>query len=54
MKTALSLYGPYLVFLAAILWASDAPFRVHLTESLSSELIVLLEHGIAVVILMPF
>jgi drug/metabolite transporter (DMT)-like permease len=53
MKAQLKSYGPYLVFLAAILWASDAPFRVHLTGSLSSELIVFLEHTIAFVILAP-
>lgn len=54
MKNLLKPYGPYLVFFAAILWASDAPFRVHLTGSLSSELIVLLEHSIALLILLPF
>ena len=53
MKAQLKSYGPYLVFFAAILWASDAPFRIHLTGSLSSELIVLLEHAIAFVILAP-
>ena len=47
-------YGPYLVFAAAMLWASDAPFRVHLTESLSSDLIVLAEHLIVSVLLLPF
>ena len=47
-------YGPYLVFAAAMLWASDAPFRVHLTESLSSDLIVLAEHLIVAVLLLPF
>jgi drug/metabolite transporter (DMT)-like permease len=46
-------FGPYLVFLAAMLWASDAPFRVHLTESLPSNFIVFVEHLISFVILLP-
>lgn len=46
-------YGPWLVFLAAMLWASDAPFRVHLTKELPSSLIVLLEHAVDVLCVLP-
>lgn len=45
--------GPYLIFLAAMLWATDAPFRVYLTQSLPSEFIVLVEHLIDVIIVAP-
>jgi drug/metabolite transporter (DMT)-like permease len=45
--------GPFLVFLAAILWATDAPFRVHLTQELASTFIVLGEHLIDVIIVSP-
>src|SRR4051812_21636615 len=51
--TKLSKFGPYLVFLAALLWATDAPFRLHLTESLSSNFIVLAEHFIDTLIVLP-
>lgn len=47
-------YPVLLIFVAAMLWASDAPFRVGLTESFSSEVIVLLEHTLALVLLTPF
>lgn len=46
-------YGPYLVFLAAMFWATDAPFRVHLTHDLSSSFIVLGEHFFDVLIVLP-
>ncbi|MBI2889032.1 MAG: EamA family transporter [Candidatus Liptonbacteria bacterium] len=46
-------YGPYLIFLAAMLWATDAPFRVHLTKELSSNFIVLAEHFVDVLIVLP-
>ncbi|MBI2623788.1 MAG: DMT family transporter [Candidatus Liptonbacteria bacterium] len=46
-------YGPYLVFLAAMLWATDAPFRVHLAKELSSNFIVLAEHFVDVLIVLP-
>ena len=36
-------FGPYLIFFAAMLWATDAPFRLHLTQDLPSNLIVLVE-----------
>lgn len=50
---ALALSGPLLVFSAAVLWASDAPFRAHLTQELSSSFIVLVEHGIDCLIAIP-
>lgn len=49
----LTKFGPYLVFFAALLWATDAPFRVHLTQSLSSNFIVLAEHFVDVIIVLP-
>lgn len=49
MKT----WGPYLVLLAAMLWATDAPFRLHLTQGLSSNFIVLGEHFIDVIFVLP-
>src|SRR6185503_4783063 len=49
----LSKVGPYLVFVAALLWATDAPFRVHLTQTLSSNFIVLAEHLVDVIIILP-
>lgn len=36
--------GPWLVVVAALLWAVDAPFRKFLTQDLSSTTIVLMEH----------
>jgi drug/metabolite transporter (DMT)-like permease len=45
--------GIYLVFLAAMLWATDAPFRVHLTQSLTSNFIVLGEHFVDVLFVLP-
>lgn len=46
-------WGPYLVFGAAMLWATDAPFRVYLTEGLSSSFIVLAEHLVSFIIVLP-
>lgn len=46
-------FGPYLIFLAAMLWATDAPFRVQLTTHLSSNFIVLGEHTIDVLFCLP-
>lgn len=46
-------WGPTLVFLAAVLWATDAPFRQYLTESLSSNFIVFAEHFVDVLIAIP-
>lgn len=45
--------GPYLVFLAAMLWATDAPFRLHLTQDLSSNFIVLAEHFVDILFALP-
>lgn len=44
-------YGVWLVFIAAMLWASDAPFRVGLITELPTEFIVLVEHLISLVVL---
>ena len=46
-------WGPYLVFIAAMLWATDAPFRLHLTQGLSSNFIVLGEHFFDVLVVAP-
>lgn len=53
MQKTLTFYGPIFVFIATVLWATDAPFRVHLTESLSSNFIVFVEHLISLLILTP-
>ncbi len=45
--------GPALIFLAAMLWASDAPFRLHLTQSLSSNFIVFGEHFFDCIVALP-
>lgn len=47
-------WGPILIFIAAMLWATDAPFRFHLTQTLPSSLIVLVEHSINVLLILPF
>lgn len=46
-------WGPYLVFFAALLWATDAPFRLHLTQELPSNFIVLAEHFFDTLIVLP-
>jgi drug/metabolite transporter (DMT)-like permease len=46
-------WGPWLVFIAAMLWATDAPFRVHLTKELPSSFIVLAEHFVDVLFILP-
>lgn len=48
-----SAWGPYLVFFAAMMWATDAPFRLHLTQGLSSNFIVLGEHFVDVIFILP-
>ena len=45
--------GPYLVFLSAMLWATDAPIRSQLIGKFSSNFIVLIEHLIDVIIVLP-
>lgn len=42
-------FGPWLVTVAAMLWAVDAPFRKYLTTQLSSTTIVLMEHILIVI-----
>ena len=46
--------GPWLVALAALLWAVDAPFRKFLTGDLSSTAIVLMEHIVIAVLVVIF
>ncbi len=53
MKTSMKTWGPFLVLFAAMLWATDAPFRVHLTQTLSSNFIVLGEHAIDLLFVLP-
>ena len=52
-RRSLILFGPALVFVAAALWATDAPFRTHLTQGLSSNFIVLAEHAVSCLIAIP-
>lgn len=49
----MKIWGPVFVLFAAMLWATDAPFRVHLTQSLSSNFIVLGEHAIDLLFVLP-
>lgn len=53
MNTRLLAFGPLLVFFAAMLWATDAPFRSQLTQELSSAFIVLAEHGVNLLFALP-
>ncbi|OGE84928.1 MAG: hypothetical protein A3J48_00355 [Candidatus Doudnabacteria bacterium RIFCSPHIGHO2_02_FULL_46_11] len=46
--------GPWLVVIAALLWAVDAPFRKFLTEDLSSATIVFMEHILIAVLVLVF
>ncbi len=52
-RRSIAIFGPALVFLAAALWATDAPFRVHLTQGLSSNFIVLGEHIVSSLVAIP-
>jgi drug/metabolite transporter (DMT)-like permease len=45
--------SPYLIFIAAMLWATDAPFRMGLTKHLNSNFIVLAEHFVDVLFVAP-
>ena len=45
--------GPWFVTLSAILWAMDAPFRKFLTTQLSSTTIVLMEHILICICVLP-
>lgn len=47
-------WGPLLIFIAAMLWATDAPFRYHLTQTLSADFIVLAEHAVNILLVLPF
>ena len=47
-------WGPIFIFIAAMLWATDAPFRYHLTRNLSASFIVLAEHAVNVLLILPF
>lgn len=49
----LAFWGPILIFIAAMLWASDAPFRLHLTQALTSNFIVFAEHGVDCIVALP-
>ena len=53
MKNPMMTFGPIFVLFAAMLWATDAPFRIHLTQGLSSNFIVLGEHAIDLLIVLP-
>jgi drug/metabolite transporter (DMT)-like permease len=53
MQRSIALFGPFLVFLAAALWATDAPFRTHLTHDLASNFIVLCEHIVSCLVAVP-
>ncbi len=46
--------GPWLVVVAALMWALDAPFRKYLTLDLSSTTIVLMEHLTIAVLVFVF
>jgi drug/metabolite transporter (DMT)-like permease len=52
-RRSIVLFAPALVFVAAALWATDAPFRVHLTKELASNFIVLCEHIISCLVAIP-
>lgn len=47
-------FGPWLILVAAMLWAVDAPFRKFLTGDLSSTAIVLMEHIVIAVLVLLF
>ena len=49
----MAIWGPILVFVAAMLWASDAPFRLHLTQSLAPNFIVFGEHFFDCLVAVP-
>lgn len=53
MNSFIHKFAPLLVFLAAMLWATDAPFRTYLTKDLSSSFIVFVEHFINLVFVLP-
>lgn len=46
-------YAPWLIVVAALLWATDAPFRKYLTGELPSGIIVLSEHILISILILP-
>ncbi len=52
-RHSILIFGPALVFAAAALWATDAPFRTHLTHDLASNFIVLCEHIVSCFVAIP-
>lgn len=54
LEQRLTRWGPVLIFIAAMLWATDAPFRFHLTRDLGAGFIVLAEHAVNVLLILPF
>lgn len=50
---ALLNWGPLFIFLGAMLWATDAPFRVALLKDASPSLVVLCEHLLNAALLFP-
>ncbi|HYC34403.1 MAG TPA: DMT family transporter [Candidatus Paceibacterota bacterium] len=48
------MWAPVLVFIAAMLWATDGPFRAKVAADLPSFFIVLVEHFFSLLILSPF
>lgn len=54
IEQKMTAWGPVLIFIAAMLWATDAPFRYHLTQTLSASFIVLVEHAINILLILPF
>ena len=53
-KTAKNLHGPFLVGMAAFLWATDALVRYPAIETIDPGVIVFVEHVLAVLILLPW
>ena len=54
LERRITRFGPILIFIAAMLWATDAPFRYHLTQGLNASFIVLAEHAVNVLLILPF
>lgn len=52
-KTSMGGYRTWLIALAALLWSTDALFRLPLTHDLSAYEIVLAEHALALVFVIP-
>lgn len=52
-RTSLFDTGTLLIFLAAMMWATDAPFRVSLLKDLSPQFVVLAEHFFNMLLVLP-